>query len=206
MNIYDRYCLPHILNLTCNLKVVQKQREKIVPLAKGRVLEIGMGSGLNIPYYDTEKIEFVWGLEPSEGMRKKAQSSIKNAPFEVRWLDSPSEEIPLDDKSVDTIVLTYTLCTIPDWYKALKAMHRVLKQGGSLIFCEHGEAPDESVRKWQQRINPLWKKVAGGCNLNRPSPHFIEEGGFCIQAMESQYIDGPKIAAFNYWGTATHAK
>ena len=206
MNIYDRYCLPHILNLACNLKVVQKQREKVVPLAKGQVLEIGMGSGLNIPFYDANKIEFVWGLEPSDGMRKKAQSNIKNAPFEVRWLDSPSEEIPIENSSVDTIVLTYTLCTIADWYKALQEMRRVLKQGGSLIFCEHGEAPDEGVRKWQEKINPLWKKIAGGCNLNRPIPQYLEEGGFKIQMMESRYIDGPKIAAFNYWGTATHGK
>lgn len=206
MNIYHKYCLPHILNLACSLKVVQKQREKVVPLAKGRVLEIGMGSALNIPYYDPKKIEFVWGLEPSVGMRKKAQSSIKKAPFEVRWLDYSSEEIPLDNKSVDTIVLTYTLCTISDWYKALQAMRRVLKQDGTLIFCEHGEAPDASVRKWQERINPLWKKMAGGCNLNRPIPQLIEEGGFNIKTIESQYIDGPKIAAFNYWGTATHIK
>ena len=206
MNIYDRYCLPHILNLACSLKVVQKQRKKVVPLAKGRVLEIGMGSGLNIPFYNANKIEFVWGLEPSDGMRKKAQSNIKNAPFEVRWLDYPSEEIPIERSSVDTIVLTYTLCTIADWYKALQEMRRVLKQGGSLIFCEHGESPDEGVRKWQEKINPLWKKIAGGCNLNRPIPQYLEEGGFEIQMMESQYIDGPKIAAFNYWGTATHSK
>lgn len=206
MNIYERYCLPHIINLACNLKVVQKQRKKVVPLAKGRVLEIGMGSGLNIPYYDPEQIEFVWGLEPSEGMRNKAQPNIRKASFEVRWLNYPSEEIPLEDNSVDTIVLTYTLCTIPDWYEALQSMRRVLKQGGSLIFCEHGEAPDKSVRKWQDRINPLWNIIAGGCNLNRPIPHYIEEGGFKIQTMKSQYIDGPKIAAFNYWGTAMHAK
>ena len=206
MNIYDRYCLPHILNLACNLKSIQSQREKVIPLAKGRVLEIGMGSDLNLPYYDTEKIEFIWGLEPSEGMRKKAQLGIKNAPFEVRLLDNPSEQIPLDDSSADTIVLTYTLCSISNWHKALTEMCRVLKQDGSLIFCEHGEAPDESVRKWQEIINPLWKKVAGGCNLNRPIPRLIKEGGFRIQAMESQYIDGPKIAAFNYWGIALHAK
>ena len=206
MKIYERYCLPHILNLACNLKVVQKQREKVVPMAKGRVLEIGMGSGLNIPYYDPEKIEFVWGLEPSEGMRKKAIPSIKSAPFEVRWLEYPSEKIPLDDNSVDTIMLTYTLCTIPDWYTALQQMRRVLKQNGSLVFCEHGMAPDENVHRWQERINPLWKKITGGCNLNRPIPRYIEKAGFNIQAIESRYIDGPKIAAYNYWGTASHTK
>ena len=192
-----------ILNLVCGLKVIQKQREKVVPLAYGRVLEIGMGSGLNIPYYNVENIEFVWGLEPSEGMRKKAQSNLKSAPFEVRWLDLPSEEIPLDDNSVDNIVLTYTLCTIPDWKKALLQMRRVLKPNGNLIFCEHGEAPDENIRKWEERINPVWKKVAGGCNLGRPIPQLITDGGFKIQKIESQYLPGPKFAAFNYWGTAS---
>lgn len=161
-----------------------------------------MGTGLNIPYYDNDKIDFIWGLEPSEGMRKKAQSVIKKAPFEIRWLGVAGEEIPLEDNSVDSIVLTYTLCTIPDWYAALQQMSRVLKQDGSLIFCEHGEAPTENIRRWQKRVNPLWNRVAGGCNLNRPIPYLIEEGGFTIQKMDSQYIDGPKIAAFNYWGTA----
>ncbi len=205
MSFYERYCLPYVLSIACGLKVVQKQREKVIPLAQGRVLEVGMGTGLNLPYYVAEKIELVWGLEPSEGMRKKAQTTLKRAPFEVRWLDVTSEEIPLEDNSVDTVVLTYTLCTIPDWYKALQQMRRVLKPEGKLIFCEHGEAPDESVRKWQDRINPLWRKIAGGCNLNRPIPRYIEKGGFTIQTIESQYIPGPKFAAFNYWGTAKQA-
>ena len=202
MNIYEKHCLPHLLNCICNLKSVQKQRKKVVPLAKGQVLEIGMGGGLNIPYYDTDKIDFVWGLEPSEGMRMKAKNNIQNAPFEVRLLDVTSEEIPLDDNSIDSIVLTYTLCTIPDWHTALRQMSRVLKPDGTLIFCEHGAAPTEDVRKWQDRLNPFWNKIAGGCNLNRPIPHLIEQGGFTIQKMESQYNDGPKVAAFEYLGTA----
>ena len=205
MNFYDKYCLPHVLNLACDLKTVQRQRQKVVPLAKGKVLEIGVGSGLNIPFYDVEKVDFVWGLEPSEGMRKKGQANIDNSPIEIRWLTEPSEEISLQDRSVDTIVLTYTLCTIPDWQQALQQMCRVLKHDGTLLFCEHGEAPTENVRKWQKRINPMWKKFAGGCNLNRPIPQLIKEGGFEIQTLDSQYIDGPKIAAFNYWGTATLA-
>ena len=203
MNLYEKHCLPHILNFVCGLKVIQKQREKVIPHAYGKVLEIGMGSGLNIPYYNAEKIELVWGLEPSEGMRKKAQFNLRHAPFEVRWLDLPSEEISLDDNSVDTVVLTYTLCTIKNWKQALQQMRRVLKPDGNLIFCEHGEAPDENIRRWEERINPVWKKVAGGCNLGRPIPRFITEGGFDIQQIESQYLPGPKFAAYNYWGTAT---
>ncbi len=142
MSFYERYCLPHVINMACGASNIQKQREKVVPLAEGRVLEIGMGSGLNLPFYDKEKVELVWGLEPSEGMRKKAQVRLQQAPFEVRLLDLPGEEISLDDDSVDTVVLTYTLCTIPDWKTALQQMRRVLKPGGTLIFCEHGEAPD----------------------------------------------------------------
>ena len=206
MSFYENYCLPHIINFVCGLSVIQKQREKVVPLAQGRVLEIGMGSGLNIPFYKAENIEFVWGLEPAEGMRKKAQSNLKQVSFEVRLLDLPSEEIPLDDNSVDTVLLTYTLCTIPDWQKALEQMRRVLKPGGKLIFCEHGEAPDENIRKWEERINPAWKKMAGGCNLGRPIPRFIEEGGFMIENIDAEYLPGPKFAAFNYWGVASPIK
>lgn len=202
MSAYKKYCLPHLLNLICSLKAVQEQRQKVIPLAKGQVLEIGMGTGLNIPYYDANNIDFIWGLEPSSGMRKKAKSNIKNAPFEIRQLDVTCEEIPLDENSIDSIVLTYTLCTIPDWNSALRQMRRVLKPDGTLIFCEHGAAPTENVRKWQKRLNPFWKIIAGGCNLNRPIPQLIEQSGFTIQEMESQYIDGPKVAAFEYWGTA----
>lgn len=205
MSIYEEYFLPHFIHCTCGLKAIQSQRKKIVPYAEGRVLEIGMGSGLNIPFYDPAKVDLVWGLEPSRAMRKKARKNLNRAPFDVRWLDCPSEEIPLDDDSVDTVLLTYTLCTIPDWHGALHQMHRVLKPGGKLVFCEHGEAPDEAVRKWQQRVNPLWKKLSGGCHLNRPIPAYIEDGGFTIQTLKSDYLpSAPKIAGFNYWGVAKH--
>lgn len=205
MSFYERYCLPHLLNFVCSLKAIREQREKVVPLAQGRVLEIGMGSGLNIPYYRADSIDFVWGLEPSEGMRKKARSNLKRAPFEIRWLDLPGEEIPLDNDSIDTVLLTYTLCTIPDWQVALQQMRRVLKPSGKLVFCEHGAAPDEGVRKWQDRINPLWNRIAGGCHLNRPIPRCIEEGGFNIRTMDSGYLQGPRFASFNYWGIANQA-
>lgn len=205
MSFYEEHYLPHILHLACGVKDIQKQREKVVPLAQGRVLEISMGSGLNTHFCNTEHIELVWWVGPSEGMRKKAQKNLKRAPFETRWLDSPCEEIPLDDNSVDTIVLTYTLCTIPDWQKALQQMRRVLKLGANLFFCEHGEAPDENVRKWQNKINPMWGKIAGGCHLNRLIPRYLIERGFKIETMESEYIPGLKVVAFNYWGTAKQA-
>ena len=201
MSLYEKYVLPTFLDVACSSKPILRQREKVVPLAEGRILEIGMGSGLNIPFYDTNKVEMVWGLEPSEGMRKKAQKAVKNAKFDIHWLDLPGEEIPLEDNSADTILLTYTLCTIPGWHQALEQMRRVLKPGGKLIFCEHGEAPDADVRKWQNRINPTWKKIAGGCNLHRPIPDYLRQGGFAIEQMETRYLPStPKFAGFNYWG------
>lgn len=203
MAFYEDKVLPHLLHLACGNQVVDRQRAKVVPEARGRVLEIGMGSGLNIPHYDPDKVELVWGLEPSEGMRRKARKSVAGAPFDVRWLDLPGEEIPLEDNSADTVVLTYTLCTIPDWDRALEQMRRVLKPGGQLLFCEHGSAPDENVRKWQDRINPLWRKLAGGCNVNRAIPRLITGAGFGIDRMDTGYLPKtPKFAGFNYWGAA----
>ena len=206
MGLYERYVLPHMINMSCGSPPILKQREKVVPQARGRVLEIGMGSGLNLSFYDPDKVELVFGLEPSEGMRIKAQKNLAASPVQVEWLDLPGEQIPLDDKSVDTVVLTYTLCTIADFRAALEGMRRVLKPGGALLFCEHGEAPDESISRWQARVNPFWQMIAGGCNLNRRIPQNIEESGFKIDQLETMYLPNtPKIAAFNYWGRASVA-
>jgi ubiquinone/menaquinone biosynthesis C-methylase UbiE len=206
MGFYDDRILPYLIDLGCGAPPIGKQRQKVVPHAEGRVLEIGMGSGLNIPFYDPARIEFVWGLEPSEGMRRRAQKRLDEAPFEIKWLGLPSEEIPLENDSADTVVLTYTLCTIPDFRAALAQMHRVLKPGGKLLFSEHGAAPDEAVRKWQDRINPIWKKFAGGCNINREVPKSLEEAGFKIHDLDTMYLPKtPRIAAFQYWGYATHS-
>ena len=136
-------------------------------------------------------------------MRRRAQSRLARAAVEVRLLDLPGEEIPLEDSSADTVVLTFTLCTIPDFQRALGQMRRVLKPEGRMLFCEHGEAPDPSVQKWQKRINPIWKRLAGGCNLNRQIPLLLEEAGFEIEEIESMYLPNtPTIAGFNYWGQA----
>ncbi len=203
MNFYDRYCLPHFINFVCGFNAINKQREKVVPLAEGRVLEVGMGAALNLPFYDPGKVDFVWGLEPSEGMRKLARKNLKQASIDVNWITLPAGEIPLDDDSVDTVLLTFTLCTIPDWHAALLQMRRVLKPGGKLIFCEHGAAPDETTRRWQTRFTPYWKRIAGGCHLDRPIPDYIEDAGFRIACMNSDYLPGvPRIAGFTHWGTA----
>ncbi|MFT5483416.1 MAG: ubiquinone/menaquinone biosynthesis C-methylase UbiE [Halieaceae bacterium] len=203
MGFYDTHVLPHFINLACGTKPITRQRQKVVPLAEGRILEIGMGSGLNIPHYNLDKVDMVWGLEPSHGMREKARPIVEAAPFPIEWLDLPGEEIPLDNNSVDTIVLTYTLCTIPDWLTALKQMRRVLKPGGTLLFSEHGKAPDAGVQNWQNKIDPIWGKIAGGCHLNRDIPALLIEGGFNIREMDSMYMPStPRIAGFTYWGMA----
>jgi len=173
-----------------------------VPLAAGEVLEVGVGSGLNFPYYDAGKIRKIWALEPSEGMRKLARRKLGQATLEVEFIDLPGEEIPLESKSVDTVLVTYTLCTIPQVAAALEGMRRVLKPGGRLLFCEHGAAPDLGVRKWQDRLNPAWKKVAGGCNMNREIPDIIRAAGFRIESDERMYVPGPRILTYNYWGSA----
>lgn len=206
MNVYEKFCLPHLINCLCSLKPIISQRKRVVPLAEGRVLEVGIGSALNLPYCDPDKVEFIWGLEPSEGMRKAALKNVQCTSIKVKWIALPASQIPLEDNAVDTVLLTFTLCTIPDWQAALREMRRVLKPEGKPIFCEHGEAPDESIRKWQSRITPWWKSIAGGCHLGRPIPGYLERAGFRIMTMESEYVRGvPRIAGFNYRGTARKA-
>ena len=202
MGLYGKYILPRVVHIACGSKPQMRQREKVVPRAHGRVLEIGIGSGLNLPYYDTANVTKVWGLDPSPEATRMARRAAAALPIDVEFIDLPSERIPLEDHSVDSIVMTYTLCTIPDTTPALHEMRRVLQPGGELIFCEHGAAPDPGVRRWQDRLNPLWKRLGGGCNLNRPIPSLIEAGGFRIESLDTMYIPGWRPASFNYWGTA----
>lgn len=182
---------------------VMKLRSQVVPNARGTVLEVGMGSAINLEFYDADRVELVYGLEPSDGMRRKARPNLQRSRIKVEWLDLPGEEIPLDDNSVDTVLLTFTLCTIPDWQAALQQMKRVLKPGGELLFLEHGESEDPGVRKWQNRITPAWKKLAGGCHLNRHIADLLSVAGFEIRELENLYIpQAPKIAGYIYKGRA----
>ena len=202
MSFYDDKVLPHLINLACSTKPTRKQREKVVHLAEGDVLEIGFGSGLNLPYYKRDKVRKIFGLEPSAGMRRKAQPNVEASGIDVEFIDLPGEEIPLEPKSMDTVLVTFTLCSIDDAVAALEGMRRVLKPGGKLLFAEHGAAPDASVRRWQDRLNPSWKRFSGGCNMNRDIPGLIERGGFQITSDERMYIPGLRILSYNYWGIA----
>jgi len=203
MSFYERRVLPWLLDTAMSAKPITYQRKKVVPLAEGRVLEIGLGAGHNLPFYDPAKVSHVWGLEPSPEMRERALKRARDAKFSLEFLDLKAEEIPLDDKAADTVLVTYTLCTIPEVVRALKGMRRVLKPGGRMIFCEHGRAPDANVRKWQDWITPYWKVIGGGCHVGRPIPELILEGGFEIEKMETMYLPAtPKFAGFNYWGSA----
>lgn len=203
MSFYENRILPHIIDKVCSLGQVMKQRSLVVPQARGVVLEVGMGSGINLEFYDADKVSLVYGLEPSEGMRQKARPNLARSPVKVEWLDLPGEKIPLDDNSVDTVVLTFTLCTIPDWHAALDQMARVLRPGGELLFLEHGASPDEGVHKWQDRITPGWKKIAGGCHLNRNIAELIRQCGFVVDELENLYMPGaPKVAGYIYKGRA----
>ncbi len=200
MGFYAKYILPRIAHLVCSHKVLAQQREKIVPRANGQVLEIGIGSGLNLPFYNPENVRHVWGLDPNEDIWNLAGTGKFS--FDVDYLQASAENIPLDDGSADSILVTYTLCSVPETIDALKDMRRVLKPGGELLFCEHGAAPEQNVRRWQDRLTPVWQKAAGGCRLNLQIPALIEQGGFKIRALDTMYIQGMKFASFNYWGSA----
>lgn len=203
MGFYEDRILPTLIDVGSAMEPAMALRRKLVPEASGRVLEVGMGSGINLALYDPRRVEWVWGLEPSPGMRRKARGNIARSPVEVRLLDLPGEKIPLEDNSVDTVLLTFTLCTIPDWKAALSQMYRVMKPGGRLLFCEHGRAEDPAVYKWQERITPLWKKCFGGCHLNRPIADLIAVGGFGIDSLENFYLErGPKFVGYMYFGRA----
>lgn len=199
MGIYNKYVLPRIVNCVCGLKPTTKQREKVVPYAEGQVLEIGIGSGLNLPYYDPSKVKNIIGIDPAQEMWSL---STYESEIPVEFQKSGAEDIDLESNSIDSIVCTYTMCTIPDLSQALSEMRRVLKPNGKLYFTEHGLSPDKAIQKKQNRINPIWKKMGGGCNLNRDIAQLIRSAGCEFVNIDSMYIPGWKPASFNTWGVA----
>lgn len=199
MGFYDRYVLPRVVNCVCGMKPTTKQREKVVPLAEGNVLEIGIGSGLNLPYYNPQNVNHITGIDPSPEMWNLNEWQ---GDLDIEYVEASAEDLQFEDSLFDSVVCTYTLCTIPNPDKALQEIKRVLKPSGKFIFTEHGLAPDEKISKTQNRINPFWKKIGGGCNLNRNIESLISNNNLVFQSIEKMYIPGWKPASFNYWGVA----
>lgn len=201
MNLYNKYILPKFLNCACGSKPINYQRQKVVPLAKGKVLDIGIGSGLNIPFYNSDKIDQVIGIDPSHELIELAKELANDSKASIELVIASAESIPYPDNFFDTVLVTYTMCTIPNVAIANKEMWRVLKDDGRLIFCEHGLAPDKKISKWQNRIDPFWGKIAGGCHLNRDIQKLITDAGFSFESLDKMYIPStPKFAGYNYWG------
>lgn len=191
MSFYEDRILPYLVHLSMRQKVFAAYRERVVPAADGRVLEIGVGSGLNLAFY-AETAKRVVGLDPSPKLLSLARGAIDGAALPIELLEASAESIPLEDKSIDTVVTIWTLCTIPDVTRALAEMRRVLRPDGHLLFVEHGRSPDANISRWQDHLTPVWKRVGGGCHLNREIDQLIEDSGFRIERIDTGYMKGPK--------------
>lgn len=201
MSFYESRILPHLINLAMRNRDLLPYRERVISAAGGRVLEVGIGSGLNLPFYSPQARE-VLGLDPSPRLLAMSRHAANQSSVPVTFIEASAEAIPLDDRSVDTVVTTWTLCSIPAALQALGEMRRVLKPSGHLLFVEHGLSPDANVRKWQDWLTPAWKRIGGGCHLNRPIHRLIEDAGFNIAELETDYIKGPNPMTYLYQGCA----
>ena len=201
MGLYADHILPALVDLSMRNKLLRPYRERVTASAEGRVLDIGVGSGLNLPLYGP-RAEEVLGLEPSQPLLERAGKKAELAQASVRLIGGSAEAIPLDDNSIDTVVMTWTGCSIPDIRCGLAEMRRVLRPGGRLLFVEHGRSPDVRVQLWQDRLTPLWRRMAGGCHLNRKMDDLVQQGGFAIEHLDTGYLRGPKIMTFIYEGVA----
>jgi ubiquinone/menaquinone biosynthesis C-methylase UbiE len=202
MGLVERYCWAPILDRIMRNPDTAKQREKVVPHAVGRVLEIGVGSGLNLSYYDRVQVSALSALEPSVPLIERAKERARSLDLDVEILRGSAEAMPFDGASFDTVVMTFTLCSIPNAAAALGEIRRVLRPGGQLLFAEHGLASDPRIASWQQRLNPLWVKFSGGCNMDRPISQILQRAGFQLEKCETAYLPGPKVLTYNYWGAA----
>ncbi len=199
--VYDRWVLPRLIDLAMRNKQVTRYRGRTMPAAAGRVLEIGAGSGLNLPFYGG-RVQQLYALDPSARLLQMARKKQPAAAFPIAYLEASAEAIPLDSRSIDTVVSTWTLCSVPDAARALREARRVLKPGGLLLFTEHGFAPDPGVQAWQRRLDPLWSRLAGGCHLDRRIDRLILDAGFDIVELTNEYLKGPRPMTYTYSGQA----
>ena len=202
MSFYSDRILPYLVHMSMRQETLVAYRQRLVSAATGRILEIGVGSGLNLRHYG-DGAKRVIGLDPSVKLLSMAEQAPKRPMLSVQLLRGSAEDIPMDDDSIDTVVSTWTLCTIPDISRALSEMRRVLKPDGHLLFVEHGRSSDAKVRRWQDRLTPLWRRIGGGCHLNRAISQLIEHAGFRIERMDTGYMKGPKPMTFMYEGSAS---
>ena len=205
MNPWDRYVLPKLIDVAMRSEGISALRSEVVPRARGRVLEIGMGSALNLRHYGPA-VTAVIGVEPSVELVLLAQRRIAGSAIPIEVLAQSGEQLPLPDHSIDTVVFTWTLCSIPNVYSALRETFRVLKPRGEVLFAEHGEAPDRHIQQWQHRIQPAWKTLTGGCHLTRAPDRLLGDAGFRVEQLTKGYVDGPKFAAFMYRGVAVRPR
>lgn len=201
MNVYERWVLPPLLDLVMRQRQIEKYRRELIPAARGRVLEVGIGSGLNLPFY-AASVNTVVGLDPSERLLSMARRRAAKADVPVDLMQGSATAIPLDNASVDMVVMTWTLCSIPDPLAALREMRRVLKPGGVLLFVEHGLSPEPGIARWQHRLTPVWRHISGGCHLDRKVDDLIRAGGFEVAELKTEYAQGPRPMTYMYEGKA----
>jgi ubiquinone/menaquinone biosynthesis C-methylase UbiE len=201
MGFYEEWIVPPLIDWSMRNKRLRTYRERTAGAAEGRVLDIGIGSGLNLPFY-ARKAREIFGLDPSLALLARAQSKALRTQTPVHLLEGSAERIPLGDHSIDTVVMTWTGCSIPEICAALEEMRRVLRPGGRLLFVEHGRAPEPRVARWQDRLDPFWQRFSGGCHLNRKIDDLLSDAGFQIGRLATGYIPGPKVMTFFYEGAA----
>jgi ubiquinone/menaquinone biosynthesis C-methylase UbiE len=201
VGLYERFVLPRLIDLSCRCKLATERRATLVPRASGAVLEVGIGSGLNLPFYSTSVTRLV-AVDPSQALLSMARRKTAGLGFPVDLRCESAEALSLAERSIDTIVMTFTLCSIPEPVRALREMRRVLRPGGRLLFVEHGLSPDSGVRRWQERLNPVWNRLAGGCNLNRKIDALLVGSGFRVVELREAYLPGPRPLTYTYEGSA----
>ncbi|MGH9106117.1 MAG: class I SAM-dependent methyltransferase [Acidimicrobiales bacterium] len=202
MGFYGDHVLPRITNVLLDNHELAAIRERVAAGLSGEVLEVGFGSGLNVPFYP-KAVRRVLAVDPATAGPKLAAPRVAASAVPVEHVGLDGARLPLDPESVDHVLVTWTMCTIPRVEEALREMHRVLRPGGGVHFAEHGRSPDPTVASWQERLNPLQRWWAGGCNLNRPIDRLVTEAGFEVDRLENFYLKGPKAMGYMYEGVAT---